>query len=96
MFAATRRYLTPGFHDRGAFICRDLRQPHRMRPPSFDTGLSTRRTHILHPLRTISEHRDEIAVALITGADENGIVEMARSSVFHLQRQQELWSQSEP
>lgn len=89
MLAATRRNLAPGFEDRWALLRRNLHKHYRIRPSALDTSLPSRRAYVLHPLRTIPEHRHKIPLTVIVGDDENGFVEAISASVLHLQRKQD-------
>ena len=60
-----------------------LFEPHLSSPTANDVGLA-RGADVLDPF-TLSEHRHQIVLALITGYDERDSVGTARSSPFHLQ-----------
>ena len=94
MLATTRRNLALCFEGRRALLDWDLRKRNRTIPTALDKRLPTRRTHILYPLRIISEHRNEVTLSLISGYGEDSFVEATSAPVFHLQSKQNLPGQT--
>ena len=72
----------------------DLRKRNRMRPTTLYERSSARRAHVSHPLRTVPEHRDEIALASVSRDDEDGCAEASAAPVFHLQGEQDAGHQT--
>jgi len=81
--------LTPGFEDWRSLLGRNFGEYDRVRSTPLDERLSARCANISHPFRTVPEHRDEIALALVTCDNENGRAKTTAASVLHLQREQD-------
>jgi len=89
MLAAASCDLAPGLEDWRSFLGRDLGKHDPMRSPPQDEGLSARCTDVSHPLRTVPEHRDEVALALVRRGYEYGCAQAPTASPLHLQRDQD-------
>lgn len=79
------RHLAVRFQDRRSLLRWDLGEPDRARPASLDEGLSARRADVAYPFRSVAEHRDQVALPVVLGDDEDVGVEQAGAPPSHLQ-----------
>src|SRR5215217_2066966 len=68
-----------------ASIHRDLLQPYLLPTPMTQGDLAPRRPHVAHPVRSFSEHGQEVTLAPDAGHDERQADDTPRPSARHLQ-----------
>jgi hypothetical protein len=71
MLASAGGDLTPRLEDWRSLDGRDFGQHDGDGSATFDEGIAACRADVLHPLRIVSEHRDEVAVALVICGDKD-------------------------
>jgi hypothetical protein len=94
--ATTRGHLAPGLEDWRSLLGWDFGEHDRARSAPLDQRLSARCADVSHPLRIVPKHRDEIALTLMRGDDEDGCAEATAAPAFHLQREQDSGRQAKP
>jgi hypothetical protein len=90
VLAATRGDFAPCLEDWRTLLGWNFGKHDGTQFASFDERLSAGRTNVSHPLRSIPEHRDEVALALVTGDDEDGKREASAAPALHLQCEQDF------
>lgn len=64
--------LAPCLEDWRALLRRELRKRDLLPLTSFDECLSAGRAHVLNPSRAVPEHRDKIALTMVSNDDKHG------------------------
>ena len=78
-----------------SFRDRDLGELHGARPAALDDGLSASRADVTHPVRTLAEHRDQVAVPVVPRDDEDVGAEAAAAPAFDPQSEEYSRRQAE-